>query len=233
MSKKFFSLISDKKIHIGPKTRIIPKEDIQELLNGKELLDHVKEDAKAYRQEVAEQCEKLKEKAAEEGYEEGFKSWLEHVARLEEEIIKVRKEFEKLLIPIALKAAKKIVGRELEVTEDVVVDIVSNALKPVATHKKVVVYVNKKDFQILDKNKPKLKSLFEMLETFALRVRDDITPGSCVIETEVGIINAQLENQWRTLEKAFNNLVQSKELQASKETPKETPKEPTEQGNPK
>jgi type III secretion protein L len=222
MSKKFFSLISDKQIHIGPKTRIIPKEDIQELLAGKEVLDKIKEDAKAYRQEVAEQCEKLKEKATLEGYEEGFKSWLEHIARLEEEIVKVRKEFEKLLIPITLKAAKKIVGREIEVNDDIVVDIVSNALKPVATHKKIVVYVNKKDFQILDKNKPKLKSLFETLETFTLRVRDDITPGSCVIETEVGIINAQLENQWRTLEKAFNNLVQSKETRSA-ESPHESP----------
>lgn len=217
MNKKFFSLISNKKVHIGPKTRIIPKEDIQELLDGKELLVQIKEDALNYRQQVAEECEKLKEQAVAEGYEEGFKSWLEHIAHLEEEIIKVRKEFEKLLIPIALKAAKKIVGREIELTDDVIVDIVSNALKPVATHKKIVVYVNKKDYQILDQNKPKLKSLFEALETFTLRVRDDITPGSCVIETEVGIINAQLENQWRTLEKAFNNLVQSKENGAAAE----------------
>lgn len=224
MSKNFFSLISDKKVHIGPKTRIIPKEDIQDLLNGKELLDKVKEDAKEFRQEVAEECEKLREKAALDGYEEGFKSWLEHVARLEEEIIKVRKEFEKLLIPIAIKAAKKIVGREIELTEDVVVDIVSNALKPVATHKKIVIYVNKKDFQILEQNKPKLKSLFESLETFTLRVRDDITPGSCIIETEVGIINAQLENQWRTLEKAFNNLVQSKDLAQKESLEKGEPK---------
>lgn len=222
MSKNFFSLISEKKIHIGPKTRIIPKQDIQDLLDGKQLLEKIKEDAVHYRQEVAEECEKLKEKASSEGYEEGFKSWLEHVARLEEEIIKVRKEFEKLLIPIALKAAKKIVGREIELTDDVVVDIVSNALKPVATHKKIVIYVNKKDFQILEQNKPKLKSLFEALESFTLRVRDDITPGSCIIETEVGIINAQLENQWRTLEKAFNNLVQSKETASSQ--PSEPPK---------
>lgn len=226
MNKKFFSLISNtKKIHVGPQTRIIPKRDIQELLDGKTLLDQIKEDAKIYRQKVAEQCEALKEKAVAEGYEEGFKSWLEHIAGLEEERIKVRKEFEKLLIPIALKAAKKIVGREIELTNDVVVDIVSNALKPVATHKKIVVYVNKKDFQILDQNKPKLKSLFEALETFTLRIRDDITEGSCVIETEVGIINAKLDNQWRALEKAFNNLMQSKESAAQKEPEKEFPHE--------
>jgi type III secretion protein L len=122
----------------------------------------------------------------------------------------VRKEFEKVLIPIALKAAKKIVGREIELSEDVIVDIVSNALKPVVTHKKITVYVNRKDLDVLEKNKPRLKQLFETLEAFSLRERADVKEG-CIIETEGGIINAQLDNQWRILEKAFDNLVKGKQ----------------------
>ena len=207
---KFFALIDEKKIKIAPKTKSIPKGEIQQLLDGEQLLIEIKKDAENYRSDVVLECEKLKEKAQSEGYEEGFKSWLEHVAKLEEEIIQVRKEFENALIPIALKAAKKIVGREIELSPDAIVDIVSNALKPVATHKKITVYVSKKDFDILEKNKPKLKQLFENLETFIIRERADINPGGCVIETEGGIINAQLENQWRTLEKAFDNLVKTR-----------------------
>lgn len=210
MSKKFFSLIHGGTVHIAPKTKVIPKEEVQQFLDGQSLLSEIKKDSDQYRMEVAVECEKLKEQAQAEGYEEGFKTWLEHIAKLEEEINKVRKEFEKMLIPIALKAAKKIVGREIELSENTIVDIVSNALKAVATHKKITVYVNKKDLDILEKNKPKLKQLFEVLEAFNLRERSDIPQGGCVIETEGGIINAQLENQWRTLEKAFDNLVKTK-----------------------
>jgi type III secretion protein L len=214
VSTRFFSLIKNGAIHIAPSTKILPKEEIEQLLNGKEALDKILEDAEQYRFQVAQDCEKLKENAQKEGYEEGFKSWLEHVAKLEEEIINVRKEYEKILIPVALKAAKKIVGREIEQSEKAILDIVSVALKPVASHKKIVIYVSKKDFNILEENKPKLKDLFENLETFALRERADIAPGGCIIETEGGIINAQLENQWRTLEKAFDQLTKVKEKHA-------------------
>lgn len=205
--KKFFSFIKEGSIHLAPQTKIIPEEEISKLMEGMEILKLIHEDAEIYRLNVVEECEQLKELSQQEGYEEGFKTWLEHIVKLEEEIAKVRKEFEKVLIPIALGAAKKIVGREIELSEDIIFDIVANALKPVASHKKITIYVNQQALHILEKKKPDLKKLFEVLETFVIRERADIAPGGCIIETEGGIINAQLENQWRTLEKAFDKLI--------------------------
>ena len=207
MSKKFFSLIHGDAIHIAPNTKIVPAESVSKLLEVEEVLEHVQSDAERYRLEVTKECEKLKEQAQKDGFAEGFKEWAEHVARLEAEILKERKEFEKVVIPVALKAAKKIVGREIELSEDTIVDIVSNSLKSVAQHKKIVIYVNKKDFAALEANRPRLKQMFESLESLSIRERDDITPGGCMIETEGGIINAQIENQWRILENAFQSLM--------------------------
>jgi type III secretion protein L len=67
--------------------------------------------------------------------------------------------------------------------------------------------VNRKDLSILEANRPKLREIFESLESLAIRERADISSGSCIIETEGGIINALLENQWRVLEKAFENML--------------------------
>src|SRR5262249_15045025 len=131
-----------------------------------------------------------------------------------------RHELEKTLIPVALKAAKKIVGREIELSEDTIVDIVSNLLKSVSQHKKITIYVNKKDLDSLEAARPRLKKIFESLEVLSLRERQDITPGGCVIETEAGIINAQLENQWRSLEAAFEKLMKSKEFSKPPESKK-------------
>jgi type III secretion protein L len=49
----------------------------------------------------------------------------------------------------------------------------------------------------------------------SLRDRSDIQPGGCIIETEGGIINAQLENQWRVLENALGILLKKKEPQTT------------------
>lgn len=210
MSRKFFSLIKGDNIHISPKAKFLPAGEFSVMLEASEVLDLVKSDAETYKLQEAEECEKLKAQAQKAGFEEGFAQWTAAIANLEHEIKKVRIDLEKIVSSVALKAAKKIVGREIEQSEDAIVDIVASSLKSVAQHKKITIYVNKKELSILESNRPRIKQLFESLESLSIRERADIAPGGCVIETEGGIINAQLENQWRILEKAFETLTKHK-----------------------
>ncbi len=209
MSNKFFSLIYGESIHIAPEKKVIPSKELSTLMDAKEIVGHVQKDADQYRKEVVTECETQKEQARRDGFEEGNAEWAAHIIELENEIKKVRSELEKVIIPIAVKAAKKIMGRELEVSETTVVDIVANSLKAVSQHKKITIWVNRKDIDILEKHREKLAKKFETLESLSIREREDITQGGCIIETEAGIINAQLENQWMILENAFQQLMQA------------------------
>lgn len=214
---KLFSLIyGDKEIHIAPSTRVIAAEEFSALMNAEEVLKAVKADADKYREQVIAESEQIKEQAAREGYEAGFAFWAEHVALLEKHIQEVEETYEKVLVPVATKAAKKIVGHELETREDAIVDIVSNTLKAVAQHKRIAIYVNRKHIQALEESRPRLKELFEELQSLSIREREDIGEGGCIIETEGGIINAQLENQWQILEQAFEIMMKSSTLQETK-----------------
>jgi type III secretion protein L len=207
-NKKLLSLIYGKEdaIHLAPSSKVVSADVFSKLLEGQDILARVKEDAERYRKEVVAECEKLKEAAQKEGFEAGFKQWVEYVADLEKEIKEVRGEFEKIVLPVALKAAKKIVGKELEVSKTAILDIVTSTLKAVAQHKKVAIYVNKEDLEVLNENRQKIKDVFENLETLSLGVRDDIAPGGCIIETERGIINAQIESRWKLLEEVFESM---------------------------
>lgn len=207
MKRKFFTLIRGDTIQLAPEAKIIPAEEFSALLEAKEMLKQVQEDAEDYKLKVQAEAEQLKIEAQKEGYAEGFKAWGEAIAALEAQINQVQSDIQKTLAPIALKAAKKIVGREIELNEDAIVDIVSNSLKAVSTHHKITIYVNRKELAILEANRPRLKEIFESLQSLSLRERADIAPGGCIIETEGGIINAQLENQWRVLENAFETLL--------------------------
>lgn len=209
MTKKLFSFIHREDVHIAPETKVIKKGAFSTLVEAKDVLQHVKEDANHYKLEVAAECEKLKEKAQQDGFEEGFVQWLEKITELEEEIKRVRKDVERVIFPIALKAAKKIIGRELDTSDTAVVDIIATSLKGVAQHKKIIVYVNRKDLEAVEKNRERLKDVFESLESLSIQPKDDVDQGGCIIETEGGIINAQLENQWMALESAFQKMMKS------------------------
>lgn len=209
-SKKFFSLIHGDKVFAAPKTKVIPQEEYSTLLSANEILENVKVDAENYKKKVVDEIEALKEKAQQEGFDEGFKQWVEAIERMEEEIQKVRKDLEQVIMPIAIKSAKKIVNKEIELSESTIVDIVSGNLKAVAQHKKVTIYVNPQDLEVMEKNRNKLKDLFESLEVLSIRPKNDVQLGGCIIETEAGIINAQLDNRWRILEAAFEKKMTKK-----------------------
>lgn len=206
MSRKLFSLIRGDRIHVAPQTKVLPAADFSQLQQANELLETVQEDATTYRMAVANECETIKEHAFREGYEEGLRQWGEHLVRFEQELKVRQEETKKMILPIALAAAKKMIGRELTLSPDVILDIITANLKAVAQHKKITIYVSRQDLEIVEQQRPRLRDLFEHLESLSIRPRDDIAPGGCVIETEIGIINAQFEHRWRALEKAFEAL---------------------------
>ena len=183
--------------------KVLKKELTTTLLEGKELITRIKEESERYKIEAAKEMETLREKALHEGFQEGYQKWLEHINKLEEEIKRVRADVEKQIVPVALKAAQKVVSKEFEIHPEIIIDIVKNHLKAVAQHKKITIYVSKEDYDLLDKARDSLKEKLEHLEVFSVRIRDDVKRGGCVIETESGIINATIENQWARIEKAF------------------------------
>ena len=207
--KKLYTLISGATVHRAAKGKIVPAAEVFILLEAQEVLDTVKKDAEEYRKQVVAECEKLKEQAQREGFEQGYNEWAAHVGKLEEEIVKVRDEMQKLIIPIALKTAKKIVNTELATSPASIVEIVTSNLKSVSQHKKIVIYVNKQDIGALDQSRAKIKQLFESLESLSIRPREDLERGDVVIETEGGVINARLKEKWRTIEAALDSLGQS------------------------
>jgi type III secretion protein L len=204
---KFFTLLSQKDVHIAPDQKIIPASECTVLQTADEILKTVKHEEMEYKRAALLEAEKIKERAFQEGFQDGLKSLDAHILSLDRELKEIREEVHKKILPLALKAARKIVGEELKLHPDRIVDIVITALKPVTQHRKIVLYVNRSDLESLEKEKSKIKKIFEHLDSFSLQERSDIEPGGCIIETEAGIINAQLENQWRALESAFESFM--------------------------
>ena len=209
---KFFSLFSGKEIRMAPGKKIIPAKDCTTLHKASEILKMVKQEASEFTKQTAIDAEKTKDLAFQEGFQEGLISLNQHLLKLDEELKMIRTQVQEKILPLALKAARKLVGEELKLHPDRVVDIVLTSLKPVTQHKKIVIYVNKAETLAINnpgskKNKPKIKKIFEHLESLSIQERSDIEPGGCIIQTEAGIINAQLENQWLALEAAFTTFM--------------------------
>lgn len=206
---KLFQLlpICKKEVRLNPHSKVLSCDEFSEILDAKELLNEIEVATLEYKQQVSQECEVLKEKAQEEGFIEGLNQWNEQLATLEQETELVRNEMQKIIVDLALKAAKKIVGQEIEQNPEAIVSIVSSTLKPVSQHQKITIYVHPSALQTLERHKPELLKVAEQAKSFAIEEKDDIKLGGCVIETEAGIINADLDMQWQALEVAFKALI--------------------------
>lgn len=200
---KFFSLIFSGEIHRAENEKILPADQFSTLVEAKEVLEKAKEDIKIYLTRNKEECQKAFEKAQEAGFNKGLTEFNKQILHYEQKIKQMEHELQKMVLPLVLKAAKKIVGRELDTSPGTIIDIVRQTLKPVMQSHHIKIYVNKKDKELLENQKQEIKTSLEQVQTFAIETRNDVERGGCIIETEAGIINASLENQWRALESAF------------------------------
>lgn len=199
---KYFSL-TDQDVRTAPGQKIVPAEEFSTLKEAVDILKQAKHENIEFKKKMEKECEELKTQAYDDGYQEGLKKLNEKMLKLDHELKQFQIEIQKKVLPIALQAARKILGEELKTHPDRIVNITMQALKPVIQHHRVKIYVNRQDLEILEENKPKIKEILEQVQSFSIEERPDIEPGGCIIETEAGIINAQLENQWRALESAF------------------------------
>ena len=206
---KFFSLLYQGDIHFTADKKIIPADQFNQLIEGKQIIDKAHEDAANLKVLSEEQAAEEKKKGYEAGYAEGLSQFNEHLMQFEQQVRKIHHDMQKAMIPLALKAAKKIVAEELKLHPEAIINIVSQALSSVKQNHKIKIFVNKEDKALLEEHKAELKEIFEQLQSLSIQEKADVSPGGCMIETESGIINATIENQWKALESAFLKYMKS------------------------
>lgn len=205
-----FSLIQEGNVTKTSPNKILKAEEFSQLLDIDELLQKTQEDIELFKKQIEQERQEQKKQGFEEGKQEGLALFNHQMIYLDQKVKQMQHEMQKMILPLALKAAKKIVGTQLDLNPETIVEIVMQALKPVRQNHEIKIFVSKQDKQALETNKEKLKALFDQLRILSIEEKEDLQIGSCIIETESGIINASLDNQWRALEAAFEAFFKGK-----------------------
>lgn len=158
-----------------------------------------------------EECNAIKEGAAKEGFDYGLDRARQEISNLTGAIAQFLKAKELALDSVApeiallaIKVAEKIIKTEISCDETIVLNIVSEVLKSVGKEEsRIVIKTNPADTTIVRENLPTVFP-YNGLDTKILVVDDnDVDWGSCIIETNNGMIDATFTTQLKVLEKAF------------------------------
>jgi type III secretion protein L len=199
----FSLLLSDTEVQLAPGKKVLPGSQVSQLLDLQQLQEMVIAEAEEYRRQVDAECDELRQQAKEQGFAAGEKTWASSVASLEKAADAISEEAEQAMVPGVVKAVERIIGESLEMSPELISSIVRQSLRSVAQFKQITIYCRKEDLEHLEKEKPKYRKMLERCETLQIRDRQDVQPGGCIIETEGGIVNAQLSQQLAALARAL------------------------------
>jgi len=110
-------------------------------------------------------------------------------------LARMLKEVEGEVVRTAVKVAHEILLAELHMREDAVVDVAVTALVAAKNARDINLRVNPRDAAVLRASKDKLVSNLTRAKDIDIREDRRVKAGGVLIETEAGVVDAQLETQ--------------------------------------
>lgn len=107
------------------------------------------------------------------------------------------KIFEPLVIETALFIAKKIIKRELD-ENSIIEENLRAALKKVFGANSILIKLNSEDYELII-NRTNLKNEIENFNKIKFEIDDNLLRGDCVIETDIGNVDAKITTQMEEL----------------------------------
>jgi type III secretion protein L len=168
------------------------------------ILAAAKNRAEEIERHALNDAEELRHAAYEDGKERALAEFTDVIAAAHEKRERILTEVEQDVLRLAIKLAEKIIGHEIENNQAVVADMVTAALRHVRQQERLIVRVNPTDYPQLEEFKSQL-SQAGRAQFLDLEPDPKIPTGGCIIESEVGTVDARLETQLRILERALLN----------------------------
>ncbi len=182
--------------------KVIKNQIVSARAEAIRILREAEEKAEEIRQTAETDAENLKNEAYRQGEETALNEFQQNLFESREIREKVWRETEKDLLRLSVRLAEKIIGREIKKDTKAIIDIVSTALQNARQQERLTVRVNPSDLPTVEKEKEKFSSGGRI--QFVDFVADPrVSTGGCLIESEVGTIDARLETQLRVLERAL------------------------------
>ena len=151
------------------------------------------------------------------------------VNEFQKEKIKILKATEPEVLKLSTEIAKQILNAELTINKDSMMKIVIDALTRITDKTVVDIKVNKEDFEFLNKNKDIIRSYMDDIKNLNVKEDNNIGPGGCIIETELGVIDARIETKLAGIYELINNkYLEKNNLHTAENLNKEFEEESTE-----
>ncbi len=184
--------------------RVVVKRNAQ--LAGRqadEILKQAREEAELILAEARRKADETLATAERTGLRKGESQWYEALTTAWKSRDDYMAANEHALLKLAVRIAEKLMGEELRTAPDKIVSLVREALRSTRRAKTLVIQAHPEDAALLSARRAAICGTGNTERQLEIVPNAALSRGDCVIESEIGSIDARLETQLKNIGNAL------------------------------
>lgn len=179
--------------------RATPRNDEQVEGMARSFIARAQNEARALHEAVEQEIAQALADAETRGHAEGRTRMAQLNERVEHLAEGLLKEVEPQAVEAAIAVARQLIDAELKAHPEAMVAVVRQALMSARQQRDVYIRVNPVHAETLRAHKREVVDVLGRAKDIDVREDPDLEPGGCMVETEIGTIDARLETQFEAL----------------------------------
>ncbi|KAA1194882.1 HrpE/YscL family type III secretion apparatus protein [Photorhabdus heterorhabditis] len=198
-----FIKITKEHLQLSPELLILRKADYQTCLSAESLLDAARAQAREIEREAQTVYEQQKELGWQAGIDAARAEQASLIHQTQLQCQQYYRQIEQQMSDVVLQAVRKILKNYDQIS--LTLQVVREALSLVSNQKQVILRVNPEQAATVREQISRVHKDFPEIGYLEVTADDRLDQGGCILETEVGIIDASLDSQLDALMSAINS----------------------------
>ncbi|MBL7685214.1 MAG: hypothetical protein JNK65_04160 [Deltaproteobacteria bacterium] len=162
----------------------------------------IKQEAKQVLDQVKAEMEKSRAQGEEWGYQDGLAQALEYLNKIHLLREKMFQNIEPQVVKLVYEIVERLIGQTFKEKESIIIGVIRQALEA-AIGNKILIRINPADYEKVKEQQALLLSRVDATKTISFKEDDSVHVGGCIVESEIGTIDAQIDTQLTAVRKAL------------------------------
>lgn len=188
-------------VSVVPTARILKREEHAFLLEGQRIVEAARHEADLIRQEAQQEYERKRQEGFQKGQEEGKAEISERIVETLGQSAAYFSKVEDAMVDMVVRSIRNVLGEMNQ--REIVERVVHRALESTRNESHVTVRVSPSQAEWLKTRVNSILQSFPKVQFLNIQPDNRLPEDGCVLETEIGVVDATLETQLKAIEKAL------------------------------
>lgn len=192
---------------LAPGQKVIPAAEVATVLEGAAILERAAQEREAILAQARIDAEAERRRGFEKGLREGKMQIAGQMVATVERSVRYLGEIESGMVEIVLSAVRRILG-EID-DKNRIKSVVRKVLATARDQRRVTLRVSRADEEILRGELDRILADFPGISYIDIEPDVRLQQGDCILETEIGVVEATLESQLEAVRTALSKTLTS------------------------